>query len=203
MSSLTNTSGTTKMFKCCPAYLLGMVAQQVANSDDTDENFFDGHTPKDQLLDIRVQDKPKFTTKAILDFLELNKGNGATVSDIVNATGFNRDTISKHLTYLAASRQVYTTNGTSTVYHKNGRVLHYKNMKNRVFDKRFYTFYLLQQNFDDDYVYIQEKEVGRFKSVSVKGGIMVKLNDFKNFINELENFASEIKEDKIESKTPN
>lgn len=191
------------MFIRCPAYLLGMVAQQLGTSGEIDESFFDGHTPRDQLLDIRVQDKPKYTTKAVLDFLELNKGNGATVSDIVNATGFNRDTVSKHLTYLSASRQVYITKGTSSVYHKNGRVLHYKNMKNRVFDNRFYTFYLLQQNFDDDFVYIQEKEVGRFKSVNVKGGIMIKLNDFKNFISELENFENEIKENDVESKTTN
>lgn len=175
-----------------------MVAQQVSNM--IDEEFFDGHTPRDQLMDIRTQDKPKFTVKSILDFLELSKGNGGTISDVVNATGFNRDTVSKHLTYLTASRQVYTTKGTSTVYHKNGRVLHFKNMKNRVFDKRFYTFYQLQQNFDDNYVYIQEKEVGRFKSVSVKGGIMIRLNDFNKFINELQDFAKEISEGKHESK---
>jgi len=103
------------------------------------------------------------------------------------------------LMYLVATRQAYSTSGPAKIYHKNGRVLHYKNMQNRVFDRRFYTFFQLQQNFDDDYVYIQEKEVGKLKSVSVKGGIMISMRDFKRFIDELSEFYKEITVNKIES----
>lgn len=176
-----------------------MVDQYVTSIEGITEDYFDGNTPCVQRLTVRKQDKPIFTRKSILDLLELRKGDGATISDIVGATGFDRHTVSRHLTYLAASRQVYTTTG--SVYHKNGRVLHYKNMKNRVFNKRFYTFYLLQQNFEDDYIYIQEKEVGKLKSVTVKGGIMISLSDFKSFTEELTNFSNEILEKTIESKT--
>ena len=179
--------------------MVTMIDQYVTSTKGITEDYFNGSTPHDQLSSVRQQDKPMFTRKSILDFLELRKGEGATISDIVDATGFDRHTISNHLAYLGASRQVYTTTG--HVYHKNGRVLHYKNMQNRIFDKRFYTFYWLQQNFEDDYVYIQEKEVGKLKSVTVKGGIMINLIDFQKFVSELTNFSNEVVEKQNESKT--
>lgn len=175
-------------------------SRYVTSIDGINEAFYDGHSPRDQLFNLRKEDKLKFTGKSILDFLELKKGTGASISDIVGVTGFDRDTVTKHLMYLVATRQAYSTSGTAKIYHKNGRVLHYKNMQNRVFDRRFYTFFQLQQNFDDDYVYIQEKEVGKLKSVSVKGGIMISMRDFKRFIDELSEFYNEITENKIESK---
>ena len=171
-----------------------MVGQYITSTESITEDYFDGNTPRNQRLSVRKQDQPMFTRKAILDFLELRKGDGVTISDVVSATGFDRHTISNHLAYLVASRQVYTTTG--GVYHKNGRVLHYKNMQNRIFDKRFYTFYQLQQNFEDDYVYIQEKEVGKLKAVTVKGGIMISMNDFQRFVDELTDFSNTILEAK-------
>jgi hypothetical protein len=171
-------------------------SRYVTSTEGINEAFYDGHSPRDQLFNLRKEDKLKFTGKVILDFLELKKGTGASVSDIVEVTGFDRDTVTKHLMYLVATRQAYSTSGTAKIYHKNGRVLHYKNMQNRVFDKRFYTFFQLQQNFEDDYVYIQEKEVGKLKSVSVKGGIMISMGDFKRFIDELSEFYKEMVENK-------
>ena len=172
-----------------------MVAQHVSSAQGITEDYFDGRTPRNERVSVRRQDKTTFTRQSILKFLELRKGTGATILDVVKATGFHRHTVSNHLAYLVASRQVYTTLG--GVYHKNGRVLHQKNMQNRVFAKRFYTFYHLQQNFDDDYVYIQEKEVGRLKAVTVKGGIMISRNDFREFVSALADFSIEV-EKKIE-----
>lgn len=169
--------------------MLSMVTQHVTDIEDTTEDYFDGRTPRRQRLSVRKQDKSLFTRKSISDFLELRKGTGATISDVMSATGFNRNTISNHLAYLTASRQVYVTTG--GVYHKNGKILHHKHMKNRTFDKRLYTFYLLEQYFDEDYVYIQEKEVGKLKNVTVKGGIMVSVHDFERFVNELADFSTD------------
>ena len=172
-----------------------MVAHHVMNVRGITEDYFDGRTPREERTSVRKQDKVMFTRQSILDFLELRKGTGATIRDVINATGFDRHTISNHLAYLVTSRQVYVTLG--SVYHKNGRILHHKNIQNRAFNRRLYTFYHLQQNFDDDYVYIQEKEVGKLKTVTVKGGIMVSKGDFKNFICELSNFSMEM--EKIDS----
>ena len=156
------------------------------------EDFFDGFSPKQLILTVRTEDKFKFTNKIILDYLELRKGSGSTIKEICQATGFDRDTVSKHLMYLVSTRQAYKINEAAGVYHKNGRIVHYKNMETRVVDKRLYTFYDLQGLEDNNYIYIQEKEVGKLKSVSVKGGIMVDKKDFKRFIKELEGFSKEL-----------
>jgi hypothetical protein len=161
------------------------------------EDFFDGHTPKDQVLAVRTEDKFKFTSKIILDFLELRKGKASRIKDIVDATGFDRDTVAKHLLYLVSTRQAYKINDSGEgAYHKNGRIVHYRNMDNRIFNNKLYSFFQLEGLDGDNYVYIQEKEVGKLKSVSVKGGIVVKEKDFRRFIDELRAFSNEIHENK-------
>lgn len=159
------------------------------------EDFFDGHTPKEQVMSVRVEDKFKFTNKIILDFLELRKGKASKVKEIADATGFDRNTVSKHLEYLVATRQAYQISESGEkAYHKNGRIVHYHNMDNRVFSDKLYTFYKLQGLDGATSIYIQEKEVGKLKSVSVKGGIVVKEKDFKRFIEELKTFYHELQE---------
>jgi len=159
------------------------------------EDFFDGHTPKEQVLSVRAEDKFKFTSKIILDYLELRKGKSSTIKDIVEATGFDRDTVSKHLVYLVSTRQAYKINDSGGgAYHKNGRIVHYRHMENRAFSNRLYSFFELQGLDDSNYIYLQEKEVGKLKSVSVKGGIMIGKKDFKRFIDELKEFARDIDE---------
>ena len=156
------------------------------------EDFFDGFHPKETVLSVRTEDKFKFTNRYIQDFLEIRKGSGATIKEITDATGFDRDTVSKHLMYLVSTRQTYKINEAAGVYHKNGRIVHYKNMNSAVLDKKLYRFFLLQGLDDRNYIYIQEKEIGKLKSVSVKGGIMIDKKDFKRFIKELNNFSKEI-----------
>ena len=150
-----------------------------------------------QRMSVRKQDGFTFTTTTILEFLDFRKDTGATVAEIVEATGFTRQTIYRHLDYLVASREVYVTS--RSVYHKNGKIVHYTHMKNKVFDRRHYTFYLLEQNFGEKSIYIQEKEIGKLKTLTVKGGIMVRKNEFQRFLGELTKFAIEM--EKNEPKT--
>lgn len=157
------------------------------------EDFYDGHAPKEQVMAVRAEDKFKFTSKIILDYLELRKGKASRIKDIADATGFDRNTVAKHLAYLVATRQAYKINDSGEgAYHKNGRIVHYRNMDNRAFSDKLYTFFQLQGLDGNNYIYIQEKEVGKLKSVSVKGGIVVREKDFNRFIDELKNFREEI-----------
>ncbi len=156
-----------------------------------DEAYLDGKTPRDIASTLRTKDKPKFVSKVILDVLDAHKSTGLTISQIAELTGFSRDTVSKHLDIMQASREVYKVAGNSGLYHKNGRVLHYRSMENSLFGKRFYTFYYLN-NAEGNFIYVQEKELGRFRSVDVKGGIMIGVYDFKKFVAELTKFAEEL-----------
>ena len=127
-------------------------------------------------LTMRAKDKAKFARKVILDTHESHRADGLSISELSELTGFTRETVSKHLEVLVASREVYKAGEVSARYHKNGRVLHYHHMDNKVFNKRLYTFYYLN-NPDGDFIYIQEKEMGAFKTVNAKGGIMVAVDD--------------------------
>ena len=160
---------------------------------DIDDSFFDGFRPKELVSNIKKnEDKFKFINRIILDYLELRKGSGATIPELNKSSGLDRNTISKHLTYLVATRQAYKINESAGVYHKNGRIVHYKNMEKKIFDKKLYTFFQLQGLDGQDHIYIQEKEVGKLKSVTVKGGIMIEKNNLKKFIDELSNFNKEM-----------
>ncbi len=169
------------------------VQQYEIATEGIDENFFDGFQPKELVNNVKKnQDRYKFTNRIILDYLELKKGTGATIPEINEDTGLDRNTITKHLTYLVATRQAYKINDSAGVYHKNGRIVHYKNMEQKSFEKHLYTFFQLQGLDGNDYVYLQEKEVGKLKSVTVKGGIMISKSNFKRFIDELNAFAKEM-----------
>jgi|CXWL01.1.fsa_nt_gi hypothetical protein len=167
------------------------------NLNGIEESFFDGFKPKEIVNSVkRNEDRFKFTNRFILDYLELRKGSGATIPEINEATGLDRNTISKHLTYLVATRQAYKLNDAAGVYHKNGRIVHYKNMERKLFEKRLYTFFQLEGLDGQDYIYVQEKEIGKLKTATVKGGIMIEKDGLKQFINELSLFEKELGERK-------
>ena len=172
---------------------MGMAQKNMNIIAGIDESFFDGFRPKELIHNIkRNNDKLKAINRLILDYLELRKGHGATIPEFIESSGLDRNTISKHLTYLVATRQVYKINDSAGVYHKNGRIIHYKNMEKKIFDKKLYTFFQLQGPYSEEHIYIQEKEIGKLQSVSVKGGIMIEKNQLLLFIRELSNFNKEI-----------
>jgi hypothetical protein len=150
-----------------------------------------GQSPRDFALTLRASDRTGYVRKVILDLLDDNRADGLTISDVEELTGFNRDTVAKHLDVLVASREVYKAGTNSARYHKNGRVLHYHHMDNKVFGKRQYTFYYLN-NPEGDFIYIQEKKVGRFQTVETKGGIMISTDELPKFIGELSAFARDV-----------
>lgn len=155
------------------------------------ESFAEEQTPSEIALTMRAKDKTKFARKVITEALESHRADGLSISELSDITGFTRETISKHLDVLVASREVYKAGEVSARYHKNGRILHYHHMDNKLFSKRFYTFYYLN-NPDGNFIYIQEKEMGKFRTVEDKGGIMVAVDDLPRFMTELQTFARDV-----------
>jgi len=151
----------------------------------------EGQTPSEFALTMRAKDKTKFARKVILDALEGHRADGLSISEICELTGFTRETISKHLEVLVASREVYKAGESSARYHKNGRVVHFHHMDNKLFGNKLYTFYQLN-NPDGDFIYVQEKEMGPFKTVKDKGGILIAMSELPRFMSELEAFARDV-----------
>jgi DNA-binding transcriptional ArsR family regulator len=132
----------------------------------------------------------------ILEILKLNP-QGATVTEITDATGLYRTTITKHLNRLTAIREAYKIErGPVSIYYKNGKVVHARTVEHSFANDKRFTFFRLQ-NDEEKSVYIQEKETNSFGTVKVKGGIIIEDEDFLEFMKELQKFMVEV--EKVES----
>jgi hypothetical protein len=129
----------------------------------------------------------------ILEILRLNP-QGATISEIIDATHLDRNTIAKHLNRLVAIREAYKIErGPVSIYYKNGKIVHVRTVEHSFANDKRYTFFRLQ-NDERKSVYIQEKETNSFGTVKVKGGIIIRDEDFPKFMKELQDFMIEVEE---------
>lgn len=151
--------------------------------------------PQEEIKSLRPKDRDAYISKLILDILELNINKGITIPEIVKNTKLNRITIAKHLNRLVSIREAYSVSrGKLTIYYKNGRIVHQTNMKDTYLQDRIYSFYRLK-NEDGDFIYIQEKERDKYNRIVVKGGILIRDQDFVKFLSELQSFALEVTKD--------
>lgn len=150
--------------------------------------------PPEEIKTLRPKDRDAYISKLILDILELNINKGITIPEIVKKTKLSRITIAKHINRLVAIREAYSVSrGKLTIYYKNGRIVHQTNMKDTYLKDQIYSFYRLK-NEDGNFIYIQEKERDKYNRIVVKGGILIRDQDFVKFLSELQSFALEVSE---------
>ncbi len=146
---------------------------------------------QEEVLSMSPKDRDKYMEHVTLEILRLNP-EGATIPEIAEATKLNRNTITKHLNRLVAIREAYRIErGSVSIYYKNGKVVHARTVEHSFANDKRYSFFRLH-NDEERSVYIQEKETNSFGTVKVKGGIIVKDEDFLEFMKELQKFMVEI-----------
>jgi len=151
---------------------------------------------QEEVLSMSPKDRDKYMEHIILKILEINQ-QGATIPEIAGATGLYRNTIAKHLNRLVAIREAYKIErGAVSIYYKNGKVSHAKNVEHSFANDKRYSFFRLL-NDDEKSIYIQEKETNIFGTTKVKGGIIIRDENFLEFMKELQKFMVEV--EKIES----
>ena len=147
-------------------------------------------TPK-EVLSMSPKDRDKYMEHIILEILRLNR-QGATIREIEDATRLYRSTIAKHLNRLVAIRESYKIErGSVSIYYKNGKVVHASNVEHSFANDKRYGFFRIH-NDGEKSVYIQEKETNSFGTVKVKGGIIIKDENFPEFMKELQKFIVEV-----------
>jgi DNA-binding transcriptional ArsR family regulator len=146
---------------------------------------------QEEVLSMSPKDRDKYMEHTVLEILKLNP-QGVTISEITDATGLNRVTITKHLNRLLAIREAYRVErGSVSIYYKNGKVSHARTVEHSFAnDKRYGFFRLINDN--EKSIYIQEKETNAFGTVKVKGGIIIRDQEFFEFIKELQKFMLEV-----------
>lgn len=146
---------------------------------------------QEEVLSMSPKDRDKYMEHTVLEILKLNP-QGATISEITEATGLNRVTITKHLNRLLAIREAYRIErGSVSIYYKNGKVSHARTVEHSFANDKRYSFFRLT-NDGEKSIYIQEKETNTFGTVKVKGGIIIKDEDSIEFMRELQKFMVEV-----------
>lgn len=130
------------------------------------------------------QDRKELIRNVLLKIVKQNS-NGITVPQIEKLTNFDARTISKHLEYLTAIREVYKLEmGAKTIiYYPNGKIMHSANKDYNIGDK-FFAFSLISNVFGD-FVYIQEKGLDMYNTLIVKGGLIIQKEHLGEFIERL------------------
>ena len=121
------------------------------------------------------------------NILSMNE-KGVMVSEMATATGLNRITVTKHLEHLVAIREAYKKDrGTGAVYYQNGTLVHSTDRFTMNIGNKIYDFVLLE-NAEGRFVFIQEKEQDELRLMTIKGGIMIRYEDFNQFMKGLQKF---------------
>jgi hypothetical protein len=144
---------------------------------------------------LRPNEREDYIRAVMLDILSRNE-QGVTISEVMDATSFNRVTVTKHLEYLVAIREAYKRErGMGTVYFKNGKLVRETDKLSVSCDNKIYEFFKLE-NPDGVFIYIQEQERDELRAVNVKGGVMIPLQYFRQFMEGLVRFTTQTIENK-------
>jgi hypothetical protein len=150
----------------------------------------------DELRSLRPKDKEECVQKLLLQILELNS-QGVTIPELAEQTNIYRNTLANHMKTLVATREAYETKrGKLSVFYKNGKVVHAKSTECK-FNDRFYKFFRLK-NAQGKFIYVQERQMDEYRAIKVKGGIMIKDEDFLEFMKQLQKFGMEVSEHESE-----
>lgn len=147
--------------------------------------------PEKEIESMRPREKQRYIESVILKVLERSP-RGATISEIESRTHFARNTVTKHLNRLVATRQATRAvrSGVS-IYYRNGNVVAAIDYRDRTNPDHFYTLMKLR-NEDGDFVYVQEKEVDELRSIKVRGGVMIAASVAPGFVKRLRDFVFEV-----------
>lgn len=140
------------------------------------------------------QDRKELIRTVLLKIVKQNP-NGITIPQIEKLTNFDARTISKHLEYLTAIREIYKLEmGVKTIiYYPNGKIMHSANKDYKIGDK-FYAFSLISNVFGD-FIYIQEKGLDMYNTLVVKGGLIIQkehLNEFIETLSEVYSYVNKL-----------
>jgi DNA-binding Lrp family transcriptional regulator len=139
---------------------------------------------------MRPKDRDEAVQKLILQVLDLNS-QGATIAELSEQTRISRPTLASHMKTLVATREAYENRrGRLSFFYKNGKVVHARSTECQ-FNDRFYKFFRLK-NDQGRFIYVQERQIDEFRATKVKGGIMIRDEDFVTFLKELRNFGAEV-----------
>lgn len=144
----------------------------------------------------RVEDREKYISKVVMDILTENSDQGLTIDDLAITTGFDRRTISSHLTKFVTRGEVYkeVRGKRLAIFRTNGQPVGKPEFVRGESKDHYFRLYRLE-NDDGNFIYIQERELDSFKRDSVKGVVKIRDEEMQEFIKKLHAFAVRARND--------
>ena len=137
------------------------------------------------------QTKTQYYDKVILEILRSN-ADGVTPSEIEDAIGFRGATIRQHLKRLVERGEANSIErGKLTLYYPNGEIVGKPfTINSKIKDGRQYVITKLEGKDGISY-YVQQRELDAYRSLRVRGGITIDIEDVHDFIKQLHTHTME------------
>jgi len=147
---------------------------------------------KGDLQKMSPEDRKRFARSIILKVVKENE-KGISLPQVSDITGIDRRTVSKHLEFLTAIRELYKRQfGQRTIlYYPNGRVAHPTVTRDVKIGDKYYTFQLIENPFGK-FIYIQEKTRDEYNLFTTVGGLMINADSIEGLINHLKSIKKEV-----------
>lgn len=138
----------------------------------------------------RVEDRDKYIDKVLMDILTANSDIGLTIDDLRTVTSFDRRTISTHLSNFVARGEVFEELRGQRLrsYKANGQPVGKPEIINGDNPDHYFRLYRLE-TLDGNFIYVQERELDKFKRDNVRGVVKIRDEEINDFIKKIHTFA--------------
>lgn len=146
--------------------------------------------PRKTVVKFSPTEKDKYYDQVIVDILNANPA-GVSAGEIEKETGFYGRTVRDHLRNLSALGKAYRiTRSGLMFYFPSGEIEDDPLIiSSKTRDGVFYVANKLT-NQRGRFFYIQQKEMDEYRTLVVKGGILIAEEDMKHFIKELHTYSA-------------
>lgn len=146
--------------------------------------------PRKTVVKFSPAEKDKYYDQVIVDILNANP-TGVSAGEIEKETGFYGRTVRDHLRNLSALGKAYRiTRSGLTFYFPIGEIEDDPLIiSSKTKEGIFYVSNKLT-NQRGKFFYIQQKEMDEYRTLVVKGGILIAEEDMKDFIKELHTYSA-------------
>lgn len=146
--------------------------------------------PRKTVVKFSPAEKDKYYDQVIVDILNANPTSVSAV-EIEKETGFYGRTVRDHLRKLSALGKAYGITRSGVVfYFPSGKMEDDPlTISSKTRDGLFYVTNRLT-NQHGKFFYIQQKEMDEYRTLVVKGGILIAAEDIKDFIKQLHTYCA-------------
>ncbi len=144
-----------------------------------------------QFLKLPSHEREQYLRETLRKTIKMNP-NGITISLISQNLPIGHRTVSKHLSIMEYTNEIYSDKiGNTSVFYPNTRLMHPASEKTFDLGNIEYQAYIIRNKTLGDSIFIQEKRKSEYTD-DIGSGIMIPIDKFKDFVNFLADVAKAV-----------